>query len=47
MDFPFIISEEWNVDKYCDESGDETDIIILYIEKASVEAVDCFMMTIY
>lgn len=20
VDFPFIISEEWNVDKYCDES---------------------------
>ena len=26
VDFPLIISEEWNVDKYYDESGDETDI---------------------
>lgn len=42
--FPFIISKEWNVDKYCDESQNETDIIY---RQAQAEVVDSFMMTIY
>lgn len=45
MDFPCIISEEWNVDNYCDETWNEAEITIH--RKHSAEVVGRFVMTIY